>query len=133
MKMNINGHDVHIEANAQLENADLSKACLSLVDLSGANLYGTNLRGADLYKVDLRYANLVGCKGIITFNFERDMGIYYRCKDEYYIKIGCENYTLDYWLNNYKEIGKSYKYSEGHINMYGDMIRLLSNYDLLEK
>lgn len=168
MRININGRNVYIGANGQLQNTNLSGA-----NLRGANLYGADLRGADLrevilYEANLKYANLryanlsgadlteadlsfanlygvdlseveldgatlVGCKGIITFSCEKDMGIYYKYKDNYYIKIGCRNNTLEYWLKNYKEIGKSNRYSNGHINMYGDMIRLLSNYDLLEE
>ena len=40
------------------------------------------------------------------------------------IKIGCSTHTFDYWLKNYKRIGKEQGLSEKEIKEYGSYIKL---------
>ena len=60
-----------------------------------ANLEGANLEGA----------NLEFCDG--------------------FVKIGCENNTLDWWLKNYREVGTNNNYSEKDIENYGAILNFI--------
>ena len=95
------------------KRADLRKA-----NLKGANLSKANLSGANLSKADLTY-----CKNIFSFSLGKDFAFY--VKDSRHLQIGCEGHNIDYWLKNYKEIGKGNNYTEEEIEMYGKMISLL--------
>ena len=44
------------------------------------------------------------------------------------IRIGCESHKLDYWLKNYKKIGKKHNYSKEEIEAYGDWIKSFSSF-----
>jgi len=115
---------------ADLSEANLSGADLRGADLHGANLHGANLYGANLYVADLRGADLRGAKGILTFVGERDLLIYFKCKETYYFKIGCMTKTSDEWLRSFSDIGAQNRYSEDTTRLYGGVIKLFSQYDL---
>ncbi len=40
------------------------------------------------------------------------------------LKIGCIENTFDWWIENYKEIGKKENYSDGEISEYYEYIKL---------
>ena len=110
---------------ANLVNANLSYANLYNADLRYANLVNANLSYANLYNADLRYA-----KGILSFIGEKDLLVYFKYNNIYYFKIGCITRTLDYWKENFKEIGIKQNYDSETIKLYGDVIELFSKYDL---
>lgn len=101
-----------------------------------ANMYNADLRNADLYNADLRNANLSNAdlrnaKSILSFIGEKHPLIYFKHGNTYYFKIGCMTFTIDHWLENFEEIGKKEGYSIGNIKLYGDVIKLFSQYELL--
>jgi hypothetical protein len=127
---------------ANLSGADLSGAYLRGANLSGANLYGAYLRGANLSGADLsgaylRGANLSGADlsganltdtNVFGFCLGKHFGFVHfgeQYEGDSYVKIGCHNYTLDYWLENYKAIGGKEGYTEQQIKIYGTMLELL--------
>jgi hypothetical protein len=42
----------------------------------------------------------------------------------FHLKIGCHEYSFEYWKENYKEIGKENRYSSDEIKEYGLYIDL---------
>jgi hypothetical protein len=106
--------------NADLTNANLKYANLEDADLTNANLTNADLRGADLTNADLRYTNLTNTE-LITFNLGKDPAFY--CKG--ILRIGCDNYSIEHWVNSYEEIGKENDYSKEEIELYGNVINLL--------
>ena len=42
-------------------------------------------------------------------------------------------YDNAYWIENFEAIGKREGYQDETIKLYGDVIKLFSDYDLLEK
>jgi len=111
-----------IEPNVNLRGANLYEADLRRADLRRAYLYGANLRGADLH----------GIKGIMSFNGEKDLLVYFYHDNEHYFKIGCKTLPSKDWLKYYKKIGKENKYTNDQIELYGSVIKLFSKYDLSE-
>ena len=128
------------EANlreADLCEADLRRADLRRANLRGADLCEANLYGADLYGADLRETNLCGadlsfCKGILSFTGEKHLLVYFKEGNEYYFKIGCITKTAKEWLEEFEHIGEDHNYGSS-IEIYGDVIKLFSQYDLLEE
>jgi hypothetical protein len=123
---------------ADLCGADLYKADLCGADLCGADLYkadlcGADLRGANLYEADLRGVNLQNCKGVLSFTCEKHLGFYFKHADKYYFKIGCITNTSDWWIENFESVGKKEGYSEEHIRLYGEIIKLYSSYDITDE
>lgn len=126
---------------ADLRYADLMGADLRGVDLSGANLRGASLRyadlsGADLMGADLRHADLSraslrNTKGILTFQCEKDLAIYYKVKSNHYLKIGCQTHIIDYWRENFEKIGMQNHYTSSEIEIYGAFIKLCSQYEIV--
>ena len=113
---------------ANLVRANLVRANLVGANLWKANLEGADLEGADLWGADFRGANLVGanltyCTNIIGFYLGEHFG--FMVIDSKYVRIGCEGYQLDYWLENYEEIGRDNNYRESSIKMYGVLLKLL--------
>ena len=120
---------------ADLSSANLRGANLNGADFRGANLRGANLtfadlRGADLTSANLRSANLNGAdlrvadlpKGIYTFQGSKHQAI----ASYSMIRIGCENHKIEFWLENYKIIGRMANYSKDEIKDYGDFIKWYS-------
>jgi len=129
-------------SRADLRRADLCGADLYGADLRGASLCGAYLRGTSLREADLRGADLCGadlygadlqfCKGILSFTGEKNLLIYFKWQDEYYFKIGRITRTCNEWLKEFEDIGVKHKYGE-NTKLYGDVIKLFSQYDLEEK
>jgi hypothetical protein len=113
---------------ANLEGANLEVANLEGANLIGANLEGANLRVANLEGANLRVANLEGAnleganlrvaKGIKLpiINITGSMHSVFYMDDK--IKIGCEEHSIDYWLENYESIGEDHEYTDEQIKEY---------------
>lgn len=120
---------------ANLEKADLREAYLREADLERADLIGANLRGADLkgaylsganlYKANLKEADLRRANLENTSVISGTLGKHFYFYHEGYLKIGCKGYDLEYWLNNYKSIGKQAEYSKRETHDYGCLIKFL--------
>ena len=122
-------------SGADLYGANLTGADLYGANLTGANLYGANLSGADLYKANLTGANLTaadlsganlsgadlsGAKQVILqFIASRHQVV--SIDDD--VKIGCKCSSLAWWLENYKQVGESEKYTPDQIEEYGLILR----------
>ena len=118
---------------ANLSDADLRGANLSDADLRGAYLGGADLRGADLRGANLSSADLRGINLSNTCTFTFTLGAHFgfahfgeQYEDGSYVKIGCEGHSLEHWLENYEEIGKSNGYTDKQIKDYGDFLKYLS-------
>ncbi len=124
-------------SGADLTEADLSGANLTGADLRGADLCGADLCGADLRCADLRCANLseadfqyanLSNNGIKTISVtpcaskDRITAV----QGTGLIGIGCEDYSIKYWLEHYKEIGQKNKYTPEEIEIYGRWIRIIA-------
>ncbi len=100
------------------------RANLSGANLYGANLYGASLSGANLYGANLYGANLSNTslqgKTIVSFLAGRHTA-YYFGQDE--IKIGCHAHSLNYWLQNFEQIGTDNQYTGEQIKKYGRFIK----------
>lgn len=118
---------------AYLNGANLRDANLSGADLRGANLSGADLSGVNLRGADLRDAHLNFTRGIILFSVEVHTGIYYCTSTSHRLKLGCQDYPIDYWLKNYRAIGEAHGYSQDTIEAYGDFIKLVSKYEIRRK
>jgi len=120
-------YKIKFKDGSEKEFKTLRYADLSYANLRGANLRGANLRGADLRGADLRGANLNGVRGIISFNLDRHALIYHKNG----INIGCESHSLNYWLKNYKKIGKKNGYSQDEIEVYNMAIKFCNKLEIL--
>ena len=109
---------------ADLQSADLQSADLSGANLYRADLYRANLTGANLIRANLQSADLSEIKGkeILTFQAGKDFA--YSCDG--FIKIGCMEHPIEYWLNNFEEIGKDNDYTENEIKRYGGFIKYIN-------
>ncbi len=111
---------------ADLRGADLRGADLRGADLRGADLRGADLRGADLRGADLRGANL---RGADLYGYVLIKGSSYELQYvNGVLKIGCEVYSLEYWLIMYDTIGKENDFTDKQIKEYKnymDMIKKL--------
>ena len=94
---------------ADLRRADLRGADLRETNLWKANLWGANLRESDLrgagHSIKLPIINITGSRHSVHLINDK-------------IKIGCEIYSVEYWLNNYEQIGKDNGYSKKEIKEY---------------
>ena len=120
-------------SGANLYGADLYGANLSGADLYGADLYGADLYGADLREANLSGANLCGTKGVLSFTGEKHLLVYFKTGGIYYMKIGCITKPIETWISDFKNIGRSEGYSEEHIKLYGEVIKLFSTYEIMEE
>ena len=118
--------------NANLCNANLCNTNLYNANLRYANLYNANLCNANLYNANLDGADLKHCKGILSFTGEKHLLVYFEYEDEYFFKIGCITKTAAKWLDEFEEIGEEHSYGE-KTKLYGDVIKLFSQYDLVEE
>lgn len=122
IKTNLSGANL---SSAQLPRATLYNANLFKANLRDANLIAAHLGGANLNKVNLTGANLTGANltdtCIVGFYIKKDFGYFYNNT----VKILCEEHSLDYWLKNYKQIGKMQGYSKDDIYNYKLQLNLL--------
>ena len=112
--------------DADLSYADLYEANLEGADLGEANLYEARLRRANLTDAnltgaDLSYANIISTRGIYTIQLDRDLIIAHASQ----VHIGCEKYSIDHWLEHYKEIGKKNGYTDKQIEIYGKVLEAI--------
>ena len=128
--------------DALLKNrdADLCDAYLRGADLRGAYLRGADLRDADLRDADLRDANLCDAwlygshiPGLLSI--QGSSWPLFAYQD--YIRIGCERWPVEHWLENYQVIGEKHNYTPEQIIEYRGYIDLcaqfLANYKVEEK
>ena len=103
-------------SEADLSKADLSEADLSEADLSGANLSEADLSEANLSKADLSGADLSHIKGKEVYIYAGSKHMAYSIDGK--IKIGCQEHTIEYWIENGVRIGKINNYSDKEIEQY---------------
>lgn len=103
---------------ANLKGANLRRANLTGADLTGAYLERTNLSGATLEGANLANTIYDGVE-FKQYQYQRQVAFF----DSYTLRIGCETHTLEYWLNNYEDIGKKYGYTAEQIEKYGEFIK----------
>jgi len=117
--MKVNGYEINANANlygADLIDAILIDAFLINADLSGANLRGADLRGANLSNAYLSFTS------IAVFSYKKHFAFHH----EGYIKIGCIGNSIEWWLENYQQVGVDKEYSKVEIKAYGAWIKLIS-------
>ena len=112
-------------SGADLSGADLSRANLSWANLSGANLSRADLSGAILSEANLSWVNLLDTKlnntivpvsgPIRSFKFDNFIANYY----SNILHVGCLSHPIEYWEENYKQIGKDNNFTDLEIEMYG--------------
>lgn len=116
-------------SDTNLSMADMSNSNLSNANLSGANLHCAILNNANLYEIiikgtDFNMAELDGTlmesNGNELFRFKKHPANYH---GNGLLTVGCFTYHLSEWLEKFREIGKTYKYSEEEIEMYGNFIK----------
>ena len=107
--------------NTDLRDADLRDANLRGADLRGADLRYADLRDADLRDADLRDANL--SINIFQINGSRHSLMAY----DNNIYIGCIKNSIEWWVENYKEVGKKENYTKDQIKEYGKYIKFIAS------
>lgn len=115
---------------ADLRRADLRVSNLYKANLEGADLRGVDLRGADLEGANLRGANLEGTKGILSFTGGRHLAFAYMYNKQFRIKIGCKDFSLEFWLEHIDTIGTNNMYSTQEINRYLHFIEGVKKYGI---
>ena len=109
-------------ARANLIEADLAEANLIEADLRGADLREAILAGADL-----REAILDRVKGITLPIINITGSSYHFFYMEGVIKIGCKHWPVEYWIENYEEIGHDNDFTPEQIAEYGTYIKMVEN------
>lgn len=102
-------------SRANLSRTNLARASLSWADLSRATLSGTDLFEAALLGTD--FSNTV----VKAFYIGNHFGFMYGRR----VKIGCIELSLDKWIKEYKDVGKTNGYSKEQIYNYGIMLKAL--------
>ncbi len=127
---NLHRADLH---RADLRGANLHRADLHRADLRGANLYGANLHRADLYEADLYEADLRGAdlyeanlRGVDLYGYVYIKGSLFDLQYlQGVLRIGCEVYSLEYWLIMYDTIGKENDFTDAQIKEYKNYMDML--------
>jgi hypothetical protein len=122
------------EANlygANLREANLREADLREANLYGANLYGANLYGANLREADLREANLYGADDLWSFSLGKHVAFFQPSTK--WLKIGCQEHDIDWWLTNGQAVGQREGYTEAEIARYMAVIEAISKQALRTK
>jgi len=119
---------------ADLRGATLRGAYLRGADLRGADLRGADLRGTNLFGVNFSGANLRGVTMIICYtpvvvgaNFALIVGsghTGFRVGD--YIKIGCQEHTVAYWLIHVRAIAQDNGYTPEQVEEYAAIVEALA-------
>ena len=102
---------------ADLSGADLSRASLPGADLSGADLHGADLSGARFLIADQELI-IDSQKDFTKITGSRHQG--YRVKG--YLKIGCQEHTIEHWLEHIVQIAKDAGYTEEQVEEYEDLV-----------
>ena len=114
--------------NANLINANLRYANLEDANLEDANLGYAHLENADLENANLKNANLENAQNIFLIQGTRDRLVL--CGK--ICLIGCVSHDIDFWLENYEEIGNQYNYTPEQIKEYGEHIRYAAKWRALQ-
>ena len=94
------------------------QANLSEADLSRSNLSGADLSGAHLSRAYLNLTKISDTEYLVKtlfINGSRNLVSWYGCNK---IQIGCHKKDIDWWLENYKVIGKREGYTPDQIAEY---------------
>ena len=102
--------------DADLRDAKLCDADLCDADLRDANLRGANLCGANLCDANLRDAWLYGSHIPGLLSIQGSSWPLFAYQD--YIRIGCERWPVEHWLENYQVIGEKHNYTQEQIAEY---------------
>jgi hypothetical protein len=109
----------NIKEAVENKKVNLRGANLCEANLCGANLRGADLCGADLYGANLRGANLhIPIVSIIG-------SVHSLWYSNGLLKIGCEKYSLEYWIVMYDVIGRENNYNEEQIKEYYKYIKMI--------
>jgi hypothetical protein len=111
---------------ANLYRTNLENAKLNDVNLERATLVNSNLSGADLRGAKLSF---IKGKNILFFALGGHTGQYVDGE----IRIGCEVYTLEEWLDTYRKIGEKYSYSPDEIRRYGSILKSINFFSNIEE
>ena len=107
---------------ADLSGADLSRASLPGADLSGADLTRASLPGADLsgarFLIADQELSVDSQKDFTKITGSRHQG--YRVKG--YLKIGCQEHSIEHWLGNVYKIAEDAGYTEEQVEEYEDLV-----------
>jgi hypothetical protein len=99
----------------------------------------SNLFGANLYRAKVDYADFTGANVSDIHFCDNDLsmtiglhipiisviGSRHSFKFSENIKIGCYEFSVDYWLENYENIGKKFNYTPKQIQEYLRYIKLI--------
>lgn len=115
------------------QSANLQSANLQRANLQSANLRSADLRSADLQSADLRSAKFIiaGVELVVDdtmSNFHLLLGSAhhgYRIDD--YIRIGCQEHTVQHWLANVETIAKDNNYTDRQIKEYAALVKLAAD------
>lgn len=111
-------------ANAYMGYSTLTNAILYTADLSGANLFGADLSGADIRRTLLHGVRLAGA--ILPHPvYQFFVGNHEAIATPTELSIGCECHPWEYWLKEYKNVGKAFKYSPADIKKHSIMIKAM--------
>ena len=96
-------------------------------NLSRADLYGASLPGADLHGADLSGARFLIADQELIIDSQKDFTKItgsrhqgYRVKG--YLKIGCQEHTIEHWLEHIVQIAKDAGYTEEQVEEYEDLV-----------
>lgn len=110
---------------------DLTEAGLFRANLTRADLTEANLAEAGLSYAHLTLANLTIAKQTLTIKKDDSEVVFIEGSRhrllavQDYVKIGCEEHHIDYWLESFREAGKKYDYSDAQIEEYhGYLLRV---------
>ena len=86
-------------------------------EIRGGVIYGGEIYDGEIYDgVIHKFISISGSRHFVSF-----------CKPQH-IKIGCHEFSIGYWLENYEEIGRKNKYTEEEIKEYKTYIDLLISF-----
>jgi len=83
--------------------------------LRDANLIVANLIGANLRGADLPIITIIGSVHSLQFSNNK-------------IRIGCEYFTAEHWLENYESIGKENNYTVEQLKEYKKYIDMCKEF-----
>ena len=100
---NLQGNKAWLYNNAQIEG--------------GGEIWGGEIRGGEIWG-GVIWGGVI-FKSPLQFSFSQHFAIV--CKPGY-LRIGCKEFTFEYWKDNFKTIGKANKCNDAEIDAYGIII-----------
>ena len=104
---------------SSLKGANLKNCTLKSMSLSGVDLKDADISGANFHGCDFRGAGLNGVP-LMRFQYQRDEAHY---QFDGMIRVACEYYSVDHWVENYQAIGEANQYTDEQIEMYGEFFK----------